>query len=124
MASTKSKGESGSPCHRPLQCLIGAFGIPLSRTRDEEVESKAAIQSRHLEGKPSFYMKLSRYSQRTESKAFVMSNFLKKGWSVVSMETPCCITDDHEVVMDASSLSEGTLVRRDQLVHMWCKSRR
>ena len=40
------------------------------------------------------------------------------------METPCCIADDHEVVMDASSLNEGTLVRRDQLVHMWCKSQR
>jgi hypothetical protein len=40
------------------------------------------------------------------------------------METPCCIVDDYEVVMDASSLNEGTLVRRDQLVHMWCKSQR
>ena len=124
MASTKSKGESGSPCRRSLLCLIGTFGTLLSRTHDEEVESKAAIESCHLEGKPSFCMRLSRYSQRTESKAFVMSNLKKKDWSVVSMERPCCIADDHEVVRDASSLNKGTLVQRDHLVHMWCKSQR
>jgi hypothetical protein len=40
------------------------------------------------------------------------------------METPCCIVDDHKVVMDVSSLNECILVQRDQLVHMWCKSQR
>lgn len=40
--------DSGSPCRRPLPCLMASLGTPLSTTLEETVERSAAIRSLNL----------------------------------------------------------------------------
>lgn len=77
MAKTKRSGERGSPCRKPVPCLIGTPGIPLIKTREDEVDRRAVIQSRHRAGKPLFWTRSSRESHLTESKALAISTFIK-----------------------------------------------
>jgi hypothetical protein len=71
----KEHGESGSPCRRPWPCFMGLPGIPLSIIHDEVVLQISAIRSLQCCPNPKCCMNSSKYSQRTLSNAFVMSNF-------------------------------------------------
>jgi hypothetical protein len=52
MAKIKRRGDSGSPCRKPLPCGIEFRGVPLSRTLEVEEVSRAEIQFRHCIGNP------------------------------------------------------------------------
>lgn len=58
IARMKSIGDKGSPFRSPLACFIFFPGTPLSRTLEEDVASRAEIQSRHFYPKPSAFMVL------------------------------------------------------------------
>ena len=78
IAMTKSSGDRGSTCRRPLPWRIGGLGTPFRRRREVEVDNSAAIQSLQRCGNPKRWSRLRRYSQRTESNALVMSSLRKR----------------------------------------------
>jgi hypothetical protein len=81
MERTKRRGERGLPCRRPRPCKMGFSAIPLWRTRDEDVVSKAVIQLRKRLGKPVFGAPVMN-SHQMESKALLMLS-LKRSTGVL-----------------------------------------
>jgi hypothetical protein len=78
IARIKDIGERGSPCRKPLSCLIGCPSNLFRRIIDDKVDSTILIYYLHLGPKPSLSIRSSKYSQEMESKAFAMSNLRKR----------------------------------------------
>jgi hypothetical protein len=78
IARMKSMGEMGSPCLRPLSCLIGRPEIPFKRILEEEEVKTRLIQSLNLAPKANLSNTSSKYAHETESKAFAMSSLRKR----------------------------------------------
>jgi len=75
---TTSIGESGSPCRRPLWCLISWPDSPLRCTWVEAVESKLATRLHQTWPKPKWVRTSSKKDQDIESKALEISSFKKR----------------------------------------------
>ena len=74
-ASTKSKGDKGSPCLTPLLQWNCFPGTPLSRMEEKPEEKITLIQFNHKSGKPSWAIMLNMVECSTVSKALAKSNF-------------------------------------------------
>jgi hypothetical protein len=75
IANINNIGESESPCRRPRPCFMGRPSIPLSIICDEVVLQISVIKSLQCCPNPNCCRTSSKYSQRTLSNAFAMSNF-------------------------------------------------
>jgi hypothetical protein len=78
MAKMNKSGDSGSPYLNPHACLISFVGRPLTKTLDDVVPKSAVIQSLHFLLKLRFSRTSSRKLHPMESKAFELSNLIKK----------------------------------------------
>lgn len=74
----KSSGERGSPCIRPLLCLIHGPHTPLSLTLEEDEARSKLSQLCHLTENPLCCSKSSKYSHDTESNTLVISIFISR----------------------------------------------
>ena len=57
---------------------MGLPGMPLRRTREEEVHKRAVIQFRKVLGNPLCWRMSMIYSHHTESKAFLISSLKRR----------------------------------------------
>jgi hypothetical protein len=94
MARIKRKGDRGSPCLRPLLCLICAPFLPFSLTADEDDVTIRLIQFLHFGRKPFLCNNSNRYSQEMVSNAFVLyslnmcfDTLIKSGSSILNLTT-------------------------------------
>lgn len=78
IAMINSSGNNGSPCIRPLACLIFWLGLPFIRILEDEDPRIEDIWLRHLVLNPKAASTSNKYCQPTQSNAFEMSNLIKR----------------------------------------------
>jgi hypothetical protein len=95
MARINSNGESGSPCHKSLACLIPLVGWPFTNTFEDDVPSSADTQSLHLVLNPRACITSRRNVHPMESNAFDISSLIKKKagffFSVKQLNDSLCV---------------------------------
>jgi len=78
MTKMKSMGDSGSPCLRPLLCLISGPGCPLTRIQVDDDPNRLRTRILQLTPNPKWTRISIRNGHETESNALEMSNLKNK----------------------------------------------
>jgi hypothetical protein len=102
--------KQGTPLTEAPPWAIGSSGMPLRRTWGDEGHNKGGSKFQKHIGKSIFMITSNKYSQRTESKYFLMSSLKRReGGRVCPVNRPRVLAHIHENFVDTTSLHECAL---------------
>lgn len=111
MTMTKRSGDKGSPCRTPRVFQIFLPGVPLSNTCVLEVLKRIAVQARHLCPNPLWK---GDGVKRLSNVQLIQQSCRR----LAQMQFYGQLLDQHEIVKDASTADEGTLIVVDKIIKL------